>query len=293
IDDLSNWYVRRSRRRFWARAGASEASDADKNAAYSTLCHVLVTLSKLLAPFIPFMTEVMHQNLVRLADGDAPESVHHCAWPTADANALAANQDLLAQMALVRQVVALGLAARAQANIKVRQPLGKIVVVAPGQGDRLETMRSLVLDELNVKGVEVMREAGELVNYKLLPLNKVLGPKLGRLFPKVRAALNAVADPAAAAAALEAGQSLTLEVEGQAIELAPDEVLVQTHAREGLAVLSESGVTVALDTELTPELAAEGLAREVVRRVQTLRKDADFDLDDRIVTTYETDAELG
>jgi len=293
VDDLSNWYVRRSRRRFWARAGASAASDADKNAAYSTLYHVLVTLSKLLAPFIPFMTEAMHQNLVRLADGDAPESVHHCAWPTADADALAANQDLLAQMALVRQVVALGLAARAQANIKVRQPLGKIVVVAPGQGDRLETMRSLVLDELNVKGVEVMREAGELVNYKLLPLNKVLGPKLGRLFPKVRAALNAVADPAAAAAALEAGQSLTLEVEGQAIELAPDEVLVQTHAREGLAVLSEGGVTVALDTELTPELAAEGLAREVVRRVQTLRKDADFDLDDRIVTTYETDAELG
>jgi isoleucyl-tRNA synthetase len=292
IDDLSNWYVRRSRRRFWAKAGASAASDADKNAAYTTLYHVLVTLSKLLAPFTPFVTEVMYQNLVRTVDADALESVHHCAWPTVDAESLSASQDLLVQMALARQVVTLGHAARSQANVKVRQPLGKVVVVAPGQRANLAAMRDLILDELNVKELEVAREAGELVNYRLLPLNKVLGPKFGRLFPKVRAALAAVADPAAAAATLEAGQPLTLEVEGQAVELAPEEVLVQTHAREGLAVFSESGVTVALDTELTPHLFSEGLAREVVRRVQTLRKEADFDLDDRIVTTYEADDEL-
>jgi isoleucyl-tRNA synthetase len=292
IDDLSNWYVRRSRRRFWAKAGASEASDADKDAAYATLYHVLVTLNKLLAPFTPFVTEVMYQNLVRLIDPNTPESVHHCDWPTADADLMAASQDLLNQMALARQVVTLGHAARAQANVKVRQPLGQVVVFAPGRTDDLAAMNDLIVDELNVKRLEVAREAGELVTYQLLPVNKVLGPKFGKLFPKVRAALNAVADPAAAVAALEAGQSLTLAVDGQSVELAPDEVLVQTEARAGLAVLSEGGVTVALDTELTPELVAEGLAREVVRRVQTLRKDAGFQLDDRIVTTYETDDEL-
>jgi isoleucyl-tRNA synthetase len=292
IDDLSNWYVRRGRRRFWAKAGASEASDADKSAAYTTLYHVLVTLSKLLAPFTPFVTEVMYQNLVRSVDAEAPESVHHCDWPVSDAELLAANQDLLDQMALARQVVTLGHAARAQANVKVRQPLGAVVVFAPGQADDLAAMRDLIVDELNVKELEVAREAGELVTYKLLPLNKVLGPRFGRLFPQVRAALSAVADTTAAAAALEAGQSLTLDVDGQSVALTPDEVLVQTQAREGLAVLSEGGVTVALDTELTPGLVAEGLAREIVRRVQTLRKEADFQLDDRIVTTYETDDEL-
>jgi isoleucyl-tRNA synthetase len=285
--------VRRSRRRFWAKAGASAASDADKRAAYATLYRVLVRLSKLLAPFTPFVTEVMYQNLVRSVDAAAPESVHHCDWPVADVGAIAASQELLDQMALARQVVTLGHAARAQANVKVRQPLGEVVVVAPGRADDLAAMRDLIVDELNVKDLEVAREAGELVHYRLLPVNQVLGPRFGKLFPKVRAALSAVADPAAAAAALEAGQSLTLDVDGQAVELAPDEVLVQTEARAGLAVLSEGGVTVALDTELTPDLLAEGLAREVVRRVQTLRKEADFQLDDRIVTTYQADTELG
>jgi isoleucyl-tRNA synthetase len=195
-------------------------------------------------------------------------------------------------MDLGRQVVTLGHAARAQANIKVRQPLSKVVVFAPGRTADLAAMQDLVIDELNVKELEVAREAGELVTYRLLPLNRVLGPKFGPLFPKVRAALQNLDDPATAAADVEAGQALALEVEDQTIELAPDEVLVQTEAREGLAVLSEGGITVALDTEITPDLESEGLAREIVRRIQTLRKDADFDLDDRIVTHYETDEAL-
>jgi isoleucyl-tRNA synthetase len=230
---------------------------------------------------------------VRSVDADAPESVHHWDWPAVNTQALAASQELLDRMALARQVVTLGHAARAQANVKVRQPLGQVVVVAPGRADDLTAMQDLIVDELNVKDLEIAREAGELVNYRLLPVNKVLGPRFGKLFPQVRAALSAVADPAAAAAALEAGQSLTLNVDGQTVHLAPDEVLVQTEARAGLAVLSEGGVTVALDTELTPALVAEGLAREVVRRVQTLRKEADFQLDDHIVTNYQTDDELG
>ena len=292
LDDLSNWYVRRSRRRFWAKTGASEASDADKRAAYATLYHVLVTISKLLAPFTPFVTEVMHQNLVRSAVVDAPESVHHCDWPTADADLIAGSQALREQMALARQVVTLGHAARAQANVKVRQPLEKVVVFAPNRTDDLLAMQDLILNELNVKRLEIAREAGELVTFQLLPVNRVLGPKFGQRFPKVRAALSDHANPATAAVALEAGQPLTLQVEGQTIALAPEEILVQTQARAGLAVLSESGITVALDATPTPELIAEGLAREVVRRVQTLRKDADFQLDDHILTAYETDAEL-
>jgi isoleucyl-tRNA synthetase len=293
INDLSNWYVRRSRRRFWAKAGASEASDADKTAAYITLYHVLVTLCRLLAPFTPFVTEVMYQNLVRSADADAPESVHHCDWPTADAETLASSQTLLDQMALARQVVTLGHAARAQANAKVRQPLGKVVVFAPGRSDDLAAMQDLIVEELNVKQLDVAREAGELVSYRLLPVNQVLGPRFGRQFPQLRAALSAIKDPTEAAALLEAGQRLTLDFAGQSVELAATEVLVQTDARAGLAVLSDGGITVALDTELTPPLIAEGLAREIVRRVQALRKEADFQLDDRIVTTYETDVELG
>jgi isoleucyl-tRNA synthetase len=292
IDDLSNWYVRRSRRRFWAKAGASEASDADKNAAYATLYRVLVTLTKLLAPFTPFVTEAMYQNLVRSVDADAPESVHHNIWPTPDADALAASQALLDQMALARQVVTLGHAARAQANVKVRQPLGKVVVFAPGRSSDLAAMHDLILDELNVKELEAAQEAEELVTYRLLPVNKLLGPKFGKSFPRVRAALSAITDAAAAATALESGESLTLNLDGQSVELTADEVLVQTDARPGLAVLSESGITVALDTLLTPELVAEGLAREVVRRIQTMRKEADFQLDDHIVTTYVTDDEL-
>jgi isoleucyl-tRNA synthetase len=190
-------------------------------------------------------------------------------------------------------VVTLGHAARAQSNIKVRQPLSKVVVFAPGKGEQLAAIEDLILDELNVKAFEVAREAGELVSYRLLPVNKVLGPRFGKRFPKVRAALSALSDPAAVATELEAGRSLVLDVDGQTVELSAEDVLVQTEARAGMAVLSEAGVTVALNAELTPELVAEGLAREVVRRVQNLRKEADLKLDDRIVTTYETDDELG
>jgi isoleucyl-tRNA synthetase len=196
-------------------------------------------------------------------------------------------------MALARQVVTLGHSARAQANIKVRQPLDKVLIFAPERIKDLSAMVDLIVDELNVKRMEVATEAGELVSYRLLPVNQVLGPRLGRLFPMVRAALSALPDPAEAAAALEAGGSLTMEVDGRSIDLARDEVLVQTEARAGMAVLSQGGVTVALDTEVTPELVQEGLARDVVRRIQTLRKEADFELDDRIVTTYQTDEELG
>jgi isoleucyl-tRNA synthetase len=286
LDDLSNWYVRRSRRRFWK----SEA-DADKQAAYATLYQVLVTLSKLLAPMLPFLAETLYQNLVRSVDAQAPESVHHTRWPEAEAAAL--DRELLNDMAIARTVVTLGHATRANANLKVRQPLARaIVVVRPGQAEGLLRMRELVMDELNVKAVELAANEAELISYRLLPNNRLLGPRFGSRFPAVRAAL-AAADPAAAVATLRAGQALELAVDGEMVSLAGEDVIVNPVPKAGFAVAAEAGVVTALDTSLTLELRAEGLAREVVRRLQDLRKSAGFDIADRIVTYYTASQELG
>ena len=301
LDDLTNWYVRRSRRRFW-----KSEQDADKNAAYATLYHVLTVLCRLLAPITPFVTEVMYQNLVRLVDPEAPESVHHTTWPQADLAVV--DEDLLTRMALARQVVALGHSARNSRNIKLRQPLARALVhLEPGTGELDDELVALVQDELNVKQVAYVDDMSDLVTYRLLPDNKVLGPRFGKRFPAVRAALLALStaegsalDPLAAVKRLRAGLPLRLElalseaegVEGEEVELAAEEVLVREEPQEGLAVASERGVTVAVDAVLTPDLVAEGLAREVVRRVQNLRKEAGFNMDDRIVTTYQAEGEL-
>ncbi len=280
LDDLSNWYVRRSRRRFWK----SEA-DADKQAAYATLYEVLVTLTKLLAPFLPFMAEQLYQNLVRSVSKKSPLSVHHCDWPPAAAVSRA-DQDLLADMTAAKTVVALGHAVRAVDNLKVRQPLSRVLVVAPPeQQAELKRMAALVIEELNVKELALVENEAELVTYKLRPENRSLGPRFGALFPKVRAAL-AATDPQAAVAALRSGQGLALSVDGQTVELSAAEVIVTPQPRPGYAVRAEGQYVVALDTAITPELRAEGLAREFVRRVQDLRKTAGFDIADRIATHY-------
>ncbi|MBP7691130.1 MAG: class I tRNA ligase family protein, partial [Anaerolineales bacterium] len=283
LDDLSNWYVRRSRRRFWKSVSVSD-SDADKQAAYSTLYQVLVTLTKLLAPMVPFATEQMYQNLVRAVDASAPESVHHCAWPEVD-EALV-DETLLAEMSAARMVVTLGHAVRAAGSLKVRQPLGRVVVVAPpAQRERLSHMRALITDELNVKALEFAADEAELVTYKLMPDNRALGPKFGPLFPKVRAALTD-ANPQAAVNILRSGQKLALDVDGQLAELTAGDVIITPQPKPGFAVRAEGEYVVALDTAVTPALRAEGLAREFVRRVQDLRKSAGFDIADRIATYF-------
>jgi len=285
LDDLTNWYVRRSRRRFW-----KSEQDADKNEAYATLYQVLTTLCRLLAPFTPFVTEAMYQNLVRSVDPDAPESVHHTDWPQADPAAV--DEALLARMALARGVVTLGHSARNSAGIKLRQPLARALVhLEPDAGDLDEELVALVRDELNVKEVAFADDVSDLVTYRLLPDNRTLGPRFGKRFPAVRAALEAQ-DPQTAVRRLRAGLPLPLDLEGEEVELTPEEVLVREVPRKGLAVASERWVTVAVDTVLTPELVAEGLAREVIRRVQSLRKEADFNLDDRIVTLYHAEGIL-
>ncbi len=283
LDDLSNWYVRRSRRRFWK----SEA-DTDKAAAYRTLYRVLVTYARLLAPFIPFTTEAIYQNLVRgigdAADGASPESVHHTLSPEADAGAL--DHALLDKMRLAITAASLGRSARSTADIKLRQPLARARIHVSSRQEEadLRELEDVLLEEINVKAIAIVAEVGELVAYRVLPNNRLLGPRFGRQFPAVRRALEA-RDAAELARALLAGESVTLDVDGETVSLTPAEVLVQTESRGGEAVASDRGVTVAVDTNLTPALVQEGYARDVVRAVNTLRRDAGFALDDRVRLT--------
>jgi isoleucyl-tRNA synthetase len=277
VEELSTWYLRRGRRRYWK----SEA-DADKTAAYATLHHVLVTLTRLLAPFQPFLTEELYQNLVRSVDRAAPESVHHSPYPEVEP----AYQDerVLAQMERVLQLVNLGRAARNRAAIKVRQPIARLLVAGPADLGELE---SHVLDELNAKALERVADGGALADYEVKPLISKLGPKYGPRLREIQAAL-AAADAAEVARRVAAGQPVSLA----GVELEPAELEVRTRDRAGLAVAVENDLVVAIDTELTPELVREGQAREVVHRIQTLRKSADYQIEERIVTCYEGGPQL-
>jgi isoleucyl-tRNA synthetase len=286
LDDLSNWYVRRSRRRFW-----KSEQDADKSSAYATLYRVLTTVIRLLAPILPFVTETMYQNLVRSVDNNALESVHHTLWPEAKLDKI--DEDLLAQMALAREVVTQGHSARNSQGIKLRQPLSRALVhLETGVDELSDEVVELIQNELNVKEVVFASDISDLITYRLLPDSQKLGPRFRDRFPKVKAALESVEDPVTAVQRLQAELPIEIDVDGERIELASDEILIREEPREGLAVASEHGVSVATDVELTQDLVSEGLARDVVRRVQSLRKEADFDLDDRIITTYEADESL-
>jgi isoleucyl-tRNA synthetase len=291
VDDLSNWYLRRCRRRFWAKSGVSKASDVDKHAAYSTLYRTLVTLSKLLAPFVPFVTEVMYQNLVRILDKDAPESVHHCDWPEADVKLL--DERLNRQMALVMRLVSLGHAARNQSNVKVRQPLAEasFAVGVAEEREVVEAFAGLIQEELNVRAVRLLDAASEIVEYQLHPLPRQLGQKYGADFPKLKSAIMAL-DASEAAESLLSGKSIEVELDGKKLKVLPDEVEVRFEAQEGFAAAAEGGYVVGLDTTLTPDLISEGLMREFVRRVQAMRKDADLMVDDRIEVAFHASERL-
>ena len=286
VEDLSNWYVRRSRRRFWK----SEA-DEDKAAAYHTLYSVLTTLCKLLAPFIPFLTEEMYQNLVRTVDEDSPLSVHHQDWP--EALPLSTEEKtLLDDMTVVLQAVSLGRAARSSADVKLRQPLARAMVVSGEREQQaLERLGGLVTDELNVKELEFAGEEADLVDYRILPNNRLLGPKYGKKFPAIRKALTEM-DAGEITRRVRQGDSIQVNVAGEEVTLSPEEVLVQAEPKLGLAIASENGLVVAVDTQVDESLVDEGLAREFVRRVQVLRKDTGLQLDDRIVIYVQTDPDL-
>jgi isoleucyl-tRNA synthetase len=280
VEQLSNWYLRRSRRRFWK----SEA-DADKQAAYATLYEALSTVSKLLAPTMPFLADELYQNLVRTVETDAPESVHLAQWPGFDASVI--DEKLNQHMTLVMKLASLGHAARNKSAIKVRQPLAE-VAFSVGNAEEREAIgkyADLLKEELNVKKISSLHKAADAVDYALNPLPKQLGQKYGRKFPAIRKAILAL-EPEAFALQLLDGKNISVEADGEMLEILPDEVEVRTNARSGFEVASDGAYLAALVTELTPELVQEGLAREVVRRVQDLRKTADLDISDRIKLYY-------
>jgi isoleucyl-tRNA synthetase len=234
----------------------------------------------------------MYQNL-KSVDADAPDSVHHLDWPAANKDLL--DEDLLAEMDMAIHVASLGRSARNSSNVKLRQPLAKAVVVADArQQVRLERLADIVLDELNVQELAFLRQASDLVHYEINLLPQFLGRKHGRLFPKLRKAV-AEMDAAPLARALQAGQSFTVAIAGEdtLIEVLPDEAEVRMRAREGMAVAEGAGIVVGIDTELTPELVQAGLARDIVRRVQDARKNAGFEIEDRILLTYQAENALG
>jgi len=286
VEELSTWYVRRSRRRFW-----KSESDADKDAAYATLYACLTELSRLMAPFMPFLSEALYGNLVASVAPDAPRSVHLTDYP--EANLAHLDEELLGAMETAQRVVALGRAARDRVNVKVRQPLARMFVKVPDDESQADvsSLRDLILDELNVKELGFAGNEDEFVTYTIRPNLPALGPRFGRRLPEVRNALGAL-DPAVVAGAVGRGEAIELPLNGQTEVLGPEDVLVSAQEREGYAAMGQDGVLVALDTELTRDLILEGYAREVVRRVNDWRKLANFEIDDRIEIAYDASHEL-
>jgi isoleucyl-tRNA synthetase len=286
VNTLSKWYLRRSRRRFW-----KGDSDADKHAAYATLYEALTVLSKLLAPTMPFLAEELYQNLVRTVVADAPESVHMTDWPEFDPELI--DSKLNREMSLVLRLVSLGHAARNKAEIKVRQPLARIAFsVGSAQEARvIERYAEVFADELNVKQVTALGEAGDAVDYRINPLPRQLGSKYQKKFPEIRKALLDM-DTGEVAAKLLDEQPVDVTVEGETYTILPDEVEVQAEAKSGLTVAQEGAYMAALSTELTPELVSEGMAREFVRRVQDFRKQSDLEISDRIKLYFQASEKL-
>jgi isoleucyl-tRNA synthetase len=270
VDDLSNWYVRRSRRRFWA----------GDPSALGTLHETLDVVTRLMAPMTPFVTERVWQDVVRPVTPGAAESVHLAPWPSYDRGAV--DDRLSEQMALARRVVELGRAARAEARVKTRQPLRRALVGSRAWSTLDEDLRADVAEELNIGALESLGSAGaDLVDYSAKASFRALGRRFGKQTPRVAEAI-AAADAAGLAAALREHGSATVEVDGQPVTVGPEEVLVAERPREGWSVVNDQGETVALDLELTPELVRAGLAREAVRLVQEARKREGLDVSDRI-----------
>lgn len=276
MDDLSNWYVRRCRERYWGKD-----MTADKEAAYMTLYTVLRTMALISAPFTPFMSETMYQNMVRTVDKDAPESIHLCDWPKKDESFI--DPELEANMAAVLDIVVLGRSARNAANIKNRQPVASMYV----QGKALPDMYvSIIADELNVKEVKFVDDASSFISYRVKPQLKTLGPRYGKLLPKINQYLAGEGVGNAVVAAHNRGESYKFDIDGTEISLAAEDVLVSTEENAGFVTVTEHDLSVVLDTNLTPELIEEGFVREIVSKVQTMRKEAGFEVTDHIVLSH-------
>ena len=282
VDDMSNWYVRRSRERFWAK-GMPE----DKVNAYMTLYTALVTIIKTAAPMIPFMTEDIYQNLVRNLDSGAKESIHLCDFPVVKEEWIDA--ELEKDMDLVLKVVVLGRAARNGANIKNRQPIGKMFVKA--ELELPDFFRQIIEEELNVKNAEFTQDVSAFTTYTFKPQMRTLGPKYGKLLNAIRTALTEV-DGNAAMNDLNTKGILKLDIDGNEVELTPEDVLTEMTQKEGYVSETDNGITVVLDTNLTEELLEEGFVREIISKIQTMRKEADFEVMDHITVSAENNDKL-
>ncbi len=286
IDVLSTWYVRRSRRRFW-----KSGDDVDKQSAIQTLYEVLVTMSRLIAPILPFSAEELYQSLVPPVDPSAPESVHHCRYPEVSEDLI--DPDLLDDMEDLMQVIELGRAVRNEARMKVRQPALQLLVkpASTRQGETIARLQAQILEELNVKELNLVDDEDAFRGYAVKPDFSKWGPRFGKQLNAVRQALEAL-DGNETGARVASGEPVSLEVDGERVELSPDELVVERVDADGLAVISDFGCTVAIDTTITRDLLLEGLMRDFVRHVQNLRKEADFNVNDRITLFYEADGDL-
>ena len=284
VDKLSNWYIRRSRERFWG----SEESD-DKISAYKTLYEVLVSLSKLIAPFVPFMAEEIYQNLVRNLDKNAPESVHFCSYP--EANEKYIDKTLNEGMDKVLEIVLLGRACRSTSNVKNRQPLSKVMVCTNKELKLDEELKDLILDELNVETIEISHNADEYVSYELKPQLRTVGPKYGKALGGIReylASVNAVE----AVNKVRRGETLDFNVGDMIISLSQDDLLIALQNKEGYSSETNGETTVVLDTSLTTELVEKGMVKEFISKIQSLRKDSGFEVVNHIKITINGDSEL-
>ena len=282
VDDMSNWYVRRSRERFWA-VGMGQ----DKVNAYMTLYTALVNCCKAAAPMVPFITEEIYQNLVRTVDRSAPESIHLCDFPAVDGSLI--DSELERNMDLVLQIVVLGRSARNGAAIKNRQPLQNMFVQAPAALE--EYYRQIVEEELNLKAVTFVEDASRFTSYTFKPQLKTLGPKYGKKLGEIRTALAGL-DGSAAKAELDANGELKLALADGEVALTADDLLIETKQTEGFYTVQDGGITVAIDTALTPALIEEGYVRELVSKLQTMRKEADFNVMDHITVTLKGSEKL-
>ena len=283
VDDLSNWYVRRSRERFW-----QGEMPQDKINAYMTLYTVLETLTKISAPFIPFMAENIYQNLVKSVDESAPMSVHLCDFPVANTQWI--DTELEENMDGVLKVVVLGRAGRNESNIKTRQPIGKMYVQA--DKELPPAFITIVAEELNIKNVSFVDDASGFTTYQFKPQMRTLGPKYGKMLNSIRIALTEL-DGTKAMDELKDTGLLKLTVDGTVIELTKDDLLIDTAQKEGLMAQSDRGYTVVLDTQLSPELIEEGFVREIISKLQTMRKEAGFEVQDYINVYYSNNARIG
>ena len=284
VDELSNWYIRRSRERYWG-----EGMTEDKKAAYTTLYTTLVTFAKLTAPFTPFIAESIYRNLVPEFFKDAPESVHLCSFPTADEKYI--DTELEANMEEVEDIVVLGRAARNASQIKNRQPLQKLYFSVGGGKPLAGEFYEIAQGELNVKEFEVLTDATDFISYKIKPQLKTLGPKYGALLGKIRAYFE-TCDASEVVKTVRRGEVYKITFDDKVVELTEDDLLVSTESKEGYVSASENGNTVVLDVTLTPELVYEGIEREIISKIQNMRKEAGFVVTDRIAVTYQADGEV-